>query len=389
MTAVYKLMDQVESTDKRPLDRWDLAFVCVLILLTAATRIANRGALYFVDGPRIVWSIRVGLYTIQPPGYLTLAHLAALFRDPAFGLAFWAVTFSSVGSGAFYLLCRLRQSDRLLCLLAALGFMSVYYVWFAGEIHSSYASQILFPSLALFCFFRSQANNSMPWTMSWALAAAAGMALRPSDGVFLVPLWVYLLLRYKRQVRVWATFIALNLIAYLAWYIPTQHALAFSRQGSTGTTILMSMHTTSLLFTGINGRSLANLARVVVPLMVAFWALTPAVFTKRTWEDNRVAAIWAVPGLCFFALGYMADPTYLVFLTGAIFWLVITAYNRRRALVSLSLCIVFNAGLFLFAEPLREAGLAHQIGNFYVVKYCRYGIQHQWSSTVGDGGRVP
>ncbi len=389
MTASDTARLQPSVEQQTSLSDRDLLCAIALAALTVASRVLNRGALYFVDGPRIVYSILTKTYVVQSPGYWALAHLGGLFHDPAAGLAFWNITFSALGVSVFYLLCRMKQGRRLVCFFAALAYGSVYFVWFAGEIHSSYASQILFPPLSLFCFFRFKARNSAWWAMAWALSAAVGMALRPSDGVFLLPLWLYLLLRYVPQLRIWTIFTLVNGVVFLGWYIPTRIGLHATGQATTGSTILLSMQTVSPLLTGINGRSLANMSRALLPLLVAFWPLIPSLFAGRNSDDTKLALVWTVPGLCFFLLCYVADPTYMVFLSGAVLWLVVTSFHTPRALVCLLICAAFNTMLFVAATPLRPEGLSHRLANFYVVKYTRYGIQHQWSSTVGDGAKVP
>jgi len=378
-----------EVQDGRRVGRADFIYGICLGLLVLVSRIAERGEPYFVDGPRIIASIRAGTYVIQSPGYWAFAHLGGLFRDPAAGLAFWNILFSTLGVPVFYLLCRERQPRQVVCAAAALAYGFVYFVWFAGEIHSSYASQILFPPLAILSALRWERSGRLGWVAVWSLASAAGFALRPSDGVFLLPLWLYLLARSRPPLKVWMIFLSIQMACFLGWYIPTQHALAASGTPGSGSLILLSMHTVSPLFNGINARSLANTARVVVPTVVAFGVLLPAVFTSRSTADTRLALVWLIPGLLFFLLCYIADPHYMICICGSWVWLAVTSQVPRRALACLLLCAVLNAAIFLAARPLRDSGTGSQLVNFYVVKYCRYGIQHQWSSTLGGGRQVP
>ena len=366
----------------------DLTCVLSLALLVLVSRVAERGGLYFVDGPRIVDSIRNGTYTIQSPGYWAFAHLGGLFRDPVAGLAFWNILFSTLGVPVFYLLCRERQSSRAVCFAAALAYGFTYFAWFAGEIHSSYASQMLFPALALLCALRWQQTQRLPWMAAWSLAAATGFALRPSDGVFLLPLWLYLLPRKGNVARPWGLFAAIQIVVFLLWRIPTARALAAAHQPGSGALILLSMRTVSPLFLGFTGRSLANMARVVLPTIAGFAVLLPAIVARRSVEDRNIAVLWLLPGLLFFLLCYIADPHYMLCLYGAWFWLAVTGSAPRRAFVCLLLCAALNAVLFLSARPIGGESNSARLVNFYVVKYCRYGLQHQWSSTLGNG-QVP
>jgi len=369
--------------------RNDLACIVGLAVLVLVSRVAVRGGLYFVDGPRLVAAIRAGTYVIQSPGYWAFAHLGGLFHNPVAGLAFWNILFSTLGVPVFYLLCRERQPRRSLCATAALAYGFTYFVWFAGEIHSCYASQILFPPLALLCALRWRRSEKLGWVALLSLAAAVGFALRPSDGVFLLPLWLFLLPRSGRFLRAWGIFFAIQAVCFPAWYIPTHYAMRAAHQPGSGSLILLSMRTVSPLFLGIQPRSLANIARVLVPSLAAFGVLLPALFSRRHAEDTRLGLVWLTPGLLFFLLCYMADPHYMICLCGAWLWLTVTSFAARRAMICLLLCAFLNGALFLAARPLSGDGNAANLVNFYVVKYCRYGLQHQWSSTIGDGARIP
>ncbi|MHB8304116.1 MAG: hypothetical protein ACYDC6_15065, partial [Acidobacteriaceae bacterium] len=139
----------------------------------------------------------------------------------------------------------------------------------------------------------------------------------------------------------------------------------------------------SPLLAGINARTIANILRVVLPLLAAFWMLIPAIFLSRKSVESWIAFLWIIPGLAFFLLIYMADATYLTFLAGGIILLAALTKNQRIATLLLFLCFAFNSLLFLGARPLVGNGRAVLAINFYVVKYCNYGIRHQWSSTVG------
>jgi len=383
MDREFDLLDAPERL--RPID---LLLCVILAAIVLVARITERGALYFVDGPRIVNAIQAGTYTIQSPGYWAFAHLGGLFADPAAGLQFWNILFSTLGIPVFFLLCRLRRSNRVLCFATALAFGFTYFLWFAGEIHSAYASQILFAPLAVLCALQFRNKGQTHWLILWSLSAAVGFALRPSDGVFLMPLWLWLLPRTGRWPRAWLIFAGIQAVCFLCWDIPTQHALHAVHLSGSGALILLSFRTSSPLL-GLNARRLANVARVIIPTTLAFFPLLPAIASRRRPEDTRLAIIWLLPGLLFFLLCYIADPTYMIFLCPAWFWLAITSENQRRTLVCVLICFAFNATLFLAASPIRSDSTPARLVNFYVVKYCRYGVQHRWSSTLGDGAQLP
>ncbi len=358
--------------------------ICVCMgVVVFWTRHHFAGSVYFVDGPSLVRAIQSKTFVIQSPGYWVFARMGGLFHDPAAGLAFWTQLFSALGVAVFLLLCRSFGLTRGHAVIAALAYSSIYFVWFSGEIHSTYAAEILFPPLTVLCFRYFQQGMSPAWACAMAASAAAAVALRPSDGVFLVPLWLFLLIREKppKGLAVMAALVFTALC--LTWYIPSRMAMLHAGYVGSTLQILSFAHITSVLFVGLTWRSLANLTRVVVPLLVAFWMFLPALFSKRPRDVNALLFWWSAPGLLFFLLLYIADPTYMVFATGSAILMAALCCNRRTSLLILGICLIWNSALFLGAQPLARDDIKARLWDFYVAKYCVSGIRSQFRMTLG------
>jgi hypothetical protein len=366
----------------------DIGQAILLGLLVFVSRYLTRGPVYFVDGPRLVRCIQNRTFVIQPPGYWLYARLGGLFPDSGFGLTLINEIFSAVGVAAFFLLCRRLELDRKLSWAAALCYGSIFYLWFAGDIQSSYASQILFPPLLVLLFLSYRDSRTAWRLLACGLCFALGSGLRPSDGAFLTPLFLFLTFQLVPGWRPRALLIATASVLCLAWYIPTQIASRAAHPPGLNAVLDMA-HPTSVFVAGVGARSIANSIRVVLPLLAAFWMLFPGLSFNRSRFQNRMLAIWIMPGLLFFLLVYMADAVYLTYLTAAAILLVALSRQQLPALSMLMLCAAFNISLFLCARPLRGHGRVDQALDFYVVKYCNYGIKHQWISTPGHGGNVP
>ena len=360
----------------------------LLGILVFLSRYLTRAKLYYVDGPILVHCIQSGTYVIQSPGYWLFTHMGGIFTDPAHGLQFWNQLFSSVGVAVFFLTCCKFGIGRPMAWMASIAYGSIFFVWLAGVVHSSYGSQILFAPLTLYCALCYKDKPTILRLLACGVSYAVGAGLRPSDGAFLAPLFLFLIFRY---VRAWPRRVLLLLVTAIlcfSWYIPTQLALRAAHTASTGNQLSFAREVSPLLV-GINLRSIANTLRVVLPILAAFWMLLPVMFFQRSREENVILLLWIAPGLSFMLFVFMADPVYLTFMTGAIILMAALSTPRPAAFGLLLLCAIFNVGLFLGAAPIRGAGRADQAVNFYIVKYCFYGVRHKWTTTIGKGAVVP
>jgi hypothetical protein len=371
------------------LTRIDLFASALLVVLGFLSRYFTRGVLYFGDAPGIVQSIRDHRYVVEPPGYWLYARTGSLFRDPVFGLAFANEIFAGCGAAVFFLLCRKFGLPRPIAVLATLAYGSIFFSWFAGDIRTSHGSQFLFAPLIVFSFLFYRENRSLPRLVFCALSFAAAAGMRPSDGAFMAPLFLLLVFRFVPKWKHRILLLAIAAAGCLAWYIPTQMAMLNPSVNNTRDELHGMASRTSLLLNGVNRYTVANVVRVVLPMLAAFWMLIPSVFARRTAMQNRILALWIVPGLAFFLVVSMAEAQYLTFLAGGVVLLAALANNKRYAMVALLVCFCFNTWLFLGSRPIDSNGNVARAINFYVVKCCNYGIRHQWNLNIGNGGTVP
>lgn len=364
-------------------DALQAAIIAVVVFLL---RYLTRGDVYYVDGPILVKCIEDKTFIIQPPGYWLFAHLGGLFHDPAFGLLFVNQLFSAFGVAVFFLLCLELRISRPVAWSATAAYATVFYVWLAGDIHSSYASQILFPSLLVYLFLRYSRSRSRWLLVCCSMVYAIGAGLRPSDGAFIGPLFLYMVFRYVGGLSRRVAVLGMTATFCLLWFIPNQLALHAAKTPTYQFQVGFAKEV-SPLFVGINSRSIANTLRVLLPLFAAFWALLPSVFLRP--RMRTLLLLWISPGLAFMLCVFMADPVYLSFMTAAILLYAALSLNPRTASILLTTCAIANTILFLFAVPLPRSGPAEQALNFYVIKYSLYGIKHQWTSTIGSGGFIP
>ena len=213
------------------------------------------------------------------------------------------ITFSVAGVVVFYYTARLFTSKGN-AFLAALAYSTIYYVWFSGEIHSSYASQILFPVATYYVLLRyeSQRVQWMLWLASLLFAVGAG--LRPTDGVFLIPMLLYFTF-FRMRRRDGVQLLALSFLLCLGWYIPTWSAYRHNPGiEDFGSYVPRITHMQSVL-TGVRIYTVANFVRYALMLLAGLWPVLGIGLRNgfRNRHDPRVTAlwIWIIPGSFSFA----------------------------------------------------------------------------------------
>jgi hypothetical protein len=369
----------------------DVTIAIAIALTVFWSRFITKGPIFYVDGPEIAAAIKAGVYVVQPPGYWLFAHLGGLFADPVFGLAFVNETCSALGALIIFLICRHQRLPIYLALLAAFAYASIFFAWLSGDIHSSYATQLLFPPLTLYGLLRYRDSRSPLWLIAGAASFAFGAGLRPSDGLFVAPLFVTLVFMYVKTNERRALIFGLALLMCLGWYFPTHAALKAHSSFNNESQLMHVASTRSVLLNGLTTYTIANLLRVAVPIVFAFWMLVPALFVRRERSWSMVTMIWIAPGLLFLSCIYMADAPYLDFMAAAVILFVALSTDKKKAAWMLALCFLWNTSIYLLARPLPGNGRVSQVIDFYAIKYCDYGIIHEWTNnnTIGHGGVVP
>lgn len=369
-------------------------FPALLALFVLVSRILCRGPLYFGDGPAEIASIAAKIYVIQPPGYWLFIWTAGRFSNPVLAMTIMNILFSVAGVIVFYYAACLFAS-RLNAFLAALAYSTVFYLWFSGEIHSTYASQILFPIATFYALVRYERNeirddarNGARWLL-WlaALLFAVGAGMRPTDGAFLIPLVLYFAI-FRMPRKEGFLFLALIAVFSLGWLVPTW--LAFKNVGPDvqgfGSYVALMMRKQSVL-TGVRMYTLANPIRYVLPLVVGFWPVLGLVFRnafqRRTDWRIRSLLVWILPGSLFFIFILISCAPYLNYLTAAILLLAVSVPGKwiGRLLVVTAL---WNAFLFLALGPIPSRKLPVNIVNSFVLRYTRGGIEQRYSTILSE-----
>jgi hypothetical protein len=361
----------------------------LLAAVVLASRALTAGPIYFVDGPSHVGAARAQTYVIQPPGYWLFNRTIAFFPDPEKGIVFLNWTFSVLGVVVFYYAARLLVQKRVAQLGAAV-YGAVFFAWFAGDVHSTYASQLLFPVLVFLFFLLHLGQPRFVYLLGASTAYAIGAGFRPTDGFFLGFMFLYYVLRHA-PLRQAVSCVALATVLCLGWLVPTIDA--YVKGGLLNSSVVYSSAITtqvSPLFHGITYRTMANVARFVVPVVVAFWPLlVPILQTAPKVRDETVKLLWLwiAPGAAYLVLFFMADAPYLNFLTAAVLLLAMKQLDSAAPVLRtllLASCLVTNVGIFLLFIPIPSSSVAVNALNVFVGKYTRYAVRNRWQPNLSD-----
>jgi hypothetical protein len=352
-------------------------FCLLLGLVVFLARWFAASSPYYVDSPGHIAAILSHTYVIQPPGYWLFNRLGGLFPDPSRTLSALNWSFSALGTMALYA-CARRLVRAPYAELGAVLYAVVFFAWFSGDIQSTYASQLLFAPLTFWLMLQARGTGQLRWLLAAAVSFSLGAGLRPSDGVFLLPLVIL----FAFSIRIRDRLILLTLVAALccAWLIPNEVAL---QKFETRTTVsqLSSVARGAILLGRVNIYSASNIFRLIMTLALA---LGPSALfiPKARGPQARWLWVWALPALAFYILVYMSDALYLDCILGGLILLALVGMNASRcsgfAIACLVSSIVVNAVFFVGFSPLASQSMGARIVNKYYGNFSLYGLRHHY-----------
>jgi len=367
-----------------------IRFAIWLFVGVFASRALTSTSAYFVDGPLHVAAIQNHTYVIQAPGYWLFNRTAGLFPDPEIGISIMNWLFSAGGSAAFYLAVRKLALENV-ARAAAIAYASIFFAWFSGDIHSTYASQLFFPVMVFLCLLHYRENFNLSWLIAASALFALGAGFRPSDGVFFGLAFLFTLRRAGwKHILVCISVIG---VIGLAWFVPQRIALEHMADPiQKSARNHLSSIASGVMFSGFSSYAVANVLRYFLPLVLALFPLLPLVLKNRR---DIFLWLWILPGTLFFLLVYVSDPMYLNFLLAP--YLILAATNiivsERRRVLLLLICAGLNTGFYLACRPLVFSN-SHLQRVEYVLeadlgKYTYYYVRHHYQPRVRDLLHLP
>ena len=336
-------------------------------------RILTSGPPYFADAFRNLTAIANHTYVIQPPGYWLFLRTAGLFPNPELALHIMNWSFSALGCVIFYA-CALRLVRSPLAELGALLYATVFFAWFSGNVHSTYASQLLFPPLIFYCMLRYREDKRTLWVCAVAVSFSLGAGLRPSDGAFLAPLVLLFFFQLRRKQQILLALLTIAVCA--AWLVPTK--MAQMRYHPDNEAALVLRMSPGPLMGRFNIYTVANALRFFLPMAFALGPAAAFLFRAR----NLWLWTWVIPGSLFFVGLFISDATYMDCLLGGYVLLCLVGmatYQNRRVAVAVLLCsILINFSLYFGFRPLRSQSHIYAIMEKDLGNYTFYAVKHKF-----------
>ncbi len=349
-------------------------FAIGLGVIVFVLRAMTAGPVYFADGMRHLAAIADHTYVIQPPGYWLFNRTAGLFHNPEHAIQIMNWTFSALGSMVFYA-CARRLLRSPLAELGAVLYATVFFAWFSGDVHSTYASQLFFPPMLFYLMLRYREHPRTVWIVALAAFFSLGAGIRPSDGAFMAPLLLLFALKLPRRHQ--ALLAGLVALLCLAWLVPG-HLAQRNYHPDDASSELRRVAVGAVVFGKVNVYTIANALRFFLPLALALGPLAFFIFRAR----NLWLWVWAIPGSIFFLLLFISDAPYLNCLLGGYILLCLVGLSQsesNRVAVPVVVCsILINLAFYAGFRPLNLDNKVYAIVEKDLGNYTLYAVKHKF-----------
>lgn len=345
-----------------------------LLLLTAAvaiTRFLFRSrTLYDLDSVNFALAMKrfdPSVFQAHPPGYYLYSRIGWIFNlffhNSNLSLVFLSIL-SSCGLVILIYLFAQEWFDQGAARFAALLFLFSPLCWFHGTVALTYIVGAFCSGLVGYlCWRLNSGQTGYLIPASLALSFAAG--IRPSDLLFLAPLFLYSL-RSLSLKRILLGLLIL-VLATLAWFIPMVIASGGANAYFGALFALWRMVPgKKTVFNSSPAYTIVRACLIVFIYALTFGAasLAPlaAKFSGATADREKVrfTVVWITPALCFFTFIFLVliNSGYLLLLIVPAclwlgLWLAAWYQNTRPAkfwkLAAIVAGIAINTAIFLFA----------------------------------------
>jgi hypothetical protein len=357
---------------------------CIFFLVLVTRYLFKSHFLFYIDS--VNFALGMDLFSPtnhqpQPPGYylyILSARFANFFLSNAnTALVFISILASVISAIFIYLLSRL-WFDRSSAIFSSLLFLVSPLFWFHGEVAMIYLPETsLILCLAFFSWLNFEDNKYFLWIIP-TLIYAILIGFRPSDALFLLPLWVVSFLKLNSREK---KFSILTLTLFtVTWFIPML-------KESGGFEIYINA--LKDLWNRVPGAQSFGLKLLLFHCLLIFTGFVfslglaaPLIFIKSikiSYPKHLITFLffWIIPGLTFFTVIFFHPMTMgyalyiyapLLIVSGAKasrwYWSSRASFYLKN--VTIGTLIFFNVSLFLFSPMYFSWGQIKSVENYLI-----------------------
>jgi len=361
--------------------RWDLLICVGLFVLALLLRVPFRShVLYHWDSVNFALALEhfdVRLHQPHPPGYflyVMAGKLVGLWIGEAnSSLVVISITATGLAAIFIFFLARTLWGWQY-GLAVALMLLSSPLFWIHGEVALSYMVEAALVCLiAWLCFRHLVGQDKRLWLSALVLGIAGGF--RQNTMVFLIPLWLFAIWRYRWR-RMVAALLTCSLTCMI-WLGPMMllsggalqywQAVSIESSGIARESSLLDLRQVA-----INGARLGAFTFYALVLGIIPLVLGAAYFVKRQqceWREwmrqpqVQVFCLWIAPSFLFYLIIHIRQPGHtftfmpaLLLLTVIAIKEVATHIDRQKysiiSAVGIITIVVVNIVFFLCAPPV-------------------------------------
>jgi len=320
-----------------------------VLLVVAVTRyIGHSQYLYSTDSALYALAFEkydISLHQPHPPGYPLYVLLGKLFNwvvgDANLALVLISILFSVLSVWAIWRLANKIYGSKV-AWIATFLFVSSPLVWFHGQVALNYIVDAFFAAWFGYYIYDIIYSKKLAYTgILSSIILALGAGFRPTLAVFLLPLWLFAILR-QRNLKLLVTNGLVFLGVVLVWLIPevilSGGIKSFFRSLSTLLFTQSGVYSFSIFAKGI-GELASHLQMIfnnlqigfgLAGLLTIFWLLSWLVPEKiHIGKINLLNllfwSVWIIPSLLFYLIVIFNLPGYLLIIFPALTILVAKA----------------------------------------------------------------
>jgi len=365
----------------------------VLALFVIVSRwVGHMNYLYLSDSVRYALALDkydVSLQQPHPPGY----GLYILFTKPIYwltgdantALIITSIIFSVLAIIAVFYLAKLIYGRRV-AWISVLILATAPLVWFHGQVALNYITDVFFSALTGIYIYKSLKNNRDNVSLIKAsITLAIGGGFRPTLVIFMLPLWLWIILR-RRNIKTFIINTGIVLGISLAWLVPAAYlsgglisfwnaiySLIFSNsalasfasivKGTNQITNQLSMIARNLTFN-------FGLALVFVVLYLISFAVPKIEDVKININNLMFWSLWIFPAVLFYLFVIFTLSGYLLIIIPALTIIIaksidlivdffVKTFSKSKSekllfqikLLSVIVIFIVSSNVFLYLNP--------------------------------------